>query len=589
MNSYELAAHLADTYGDSDLAFDFVFAKFSSSESGSDSVFLDQEMGMLNTDGVVELLGYLYQMKAQNVSIENYSKQRFHGIYFTDSRLADILVTDALEKVSPNSLPKFLEPAVGLGAFVFSYIRCIWNQKMERNLHELQQVIDRIYISDIDEVAIALLQRMIPIYVALKYSEEVVFRKENAIVVNALFDLEKEAQTQLLELFNCKSGFDLVISNPPYRLLKPSTGDTEVVRNEIEAMVKMVSKDSIYADVTGVNNIYKLFVAKILNEWVKPNGIVGLLIPRSLLTDNQSSKMRMKMLDKFEIGNIYTIPEGSKYFPGIGQAFSLFTLKKGIQSTSINIFVPNSEGHIERHSPITTTQLEIFRMSTPNMSIFPFTDDEIKLLRSLEKLPKVKDCPQIVNLRGELDISLDKQFMLEESTDFSFVQGINIGFYGLKETSKYVREDFFPRPKGKWVEKDRIACQQISNMNQDRRLKWSRIRKDAVLGNSCNFIAIDDLSLFHESSPILLSYLLAVFNSDFQNKRFKLLSANNHISNSEISNMPLVIPEFQIQSRIALLAEKLETDFSFEIFNDIENLLSQIFGLESIAIPSHHD
>jgi hypothetical protein len=73
---------------------------------------------------------------------------------------------------------------------------------------------------------------------------------------------------------------------------------------------------------------------------------------------------------------------------------------------------------------------------------------------------------------------------------------------------------------------------QIQNMNSNRRLKWTLIPPGYVLANSCNFVSIDPQTL-GDFGILELYALLGVLNSGIQNERFKLLSPNNHISNSD--------------------------------------------------------
>jgi hypothetical protein len=126
---------------------------------------------------------------------------------------------------------------------------------------------------------------------------------------------------------------------------------------------------------------------------------------------------------------------------------------------------------------------------------------------------------------------------------------------------------------------ERIACQQISNAQQDRRLKWSLIPSGFILGNSCNFIAVDSESIFQDKDPILTAYLLAVFNSIFMNRWFKLLSANNHVSNNEIANMPFVIPDIKKQVEVDFIVRKLLIKYTPDVHINLEEILCEIFNI----------
>lgn len=59
--------------------------------------------------------------------------------------------------------------------------------------------------------------------------------------------------------------------------------------------------------------------------------------------------------------------------------------------------------------------------------------------------------------------------------------------------SEYVKPEFIDATnKKQFIEKDRIICQQISNINCEKRLKFAFCSANHILGNSCNFISISE-------------------------------------------------------------------------------------------------
>ena len=88
---------------------------------------------------------------------------------------------------------------------------------------------------------------------------------------DALINKDSGESEDLVKKFQLDSPFDLVITNPPYRLLKASHSDTDQLREEIASLKKLTNAVSYYDDITGVSNIYKLFVCKIaffmLGKW----------------------------------------------------------------------------------------------------------------------------------------------------------------------------------------------------------------------------------------------------------------------------------------------------------------------------------
>lgn len=94
-------------------------------------------------------------------------------------------------------------------------------------------------------------------------------------------------------------------------------------------------------------------------------------------------------------------------------------------------------------------------------------------------------------------------------------------FLGAK-SENYIKNDF---------RKIRLVCQQISNIDIAKRLKFVFCAETDILGNSCNYISAAETDL--KNLHILLnSYLL--------NWRFKITSTNNHVNNYELDELPLL-------------------------------------------------
>ena len=145
--------------------------------------------------------------------------------------------------------------------------------------------------------------------------------------------------------------------------------------------------------------------------------------------------------------------------------------------------------------------------------------------------------------------------------------------------------------KAHYLSLDRLVCQQISNISLNKRLKFSKIPKNIVLGNSCNFIVTNSDSLFAESS-ISLDYLLGILNSLLLNWRFQLTSSNNHIGNYELDELPVVIPSTNQKSIIEDLVVKLVNDPENDDYKaKLNSKVFDLYGLnkdEALYILDHH-
>jgi Alw26I/Eco31I/Esp3I family type II restriction m6 adenine DNA methyltransferase len=524
---------------------------------------------------ILEEVVSIPELLASEEVFENTTRQRENGIFYTNFRLARLMVAEAFEK-SKNPTGSFFEPCVGGGAFYFAFI----DQSMKATggkESDLREILERCYIADNDAIALATLKRVAPIYFKAQYGYELDIPESNIFLGDSLWSSEESSIQNFRKIFNEPKGFDFVITNPPYRMIKGDKRQGETSTNSLIETISQIRSSKSLKFIQGVPNLYKLFVEAITCHWVSEKGTVGLLIPKSLLSDSQSSDLREHLLENFELGSIFGIPEGSEHFKGVGQAFSMFVATKG-PSTSSVVFadIPDSEEMpIVRSEPL---DIGIIRKYSTKSALHRVSDEGQKLLTHLADFPTVGSFPGVVNLRGEFDMTLDIGFLSESDTGLSLIQGINLGHYSTTLSRKFVDTSFLNRPKGKWIKQHRIACQQISNMNQVRRMKWSLIQPGSVLGNSCNFVGIESDGLWAVSEETIF-YFLGILNSSLVNERFKLLSPNNHVSNGEVNSLPigdLHAPEVE---EIIKLSQKLSREFDEKLFEELDTLVLNHFGL----------
>ena len=77
-----------------------------------------------------------------------------------------------------------------------------------------------------------------------------------------------------------------------------------------------------------------------------------------------------------------------------------------------------------------------------------------------------------------------------------------------------------------------FICQQISNVDMQKRLKFVFCEKTDILGTPNYIIST------RQSED--LKKLFFILNSELLNWRFKITSSNNHINNYELDELPIV-------------------------------------------------
>lgn len=527
---------------------------------------------------IFEELSFKYQMamsKSQHAG--HISKRKQDGIFYTPVKLARKLTSDALTFFPNGKNFKLLEPSAGIGVFVLVYLELISAKRAHNELIDVTDLLSTIYVAEKDEYAVSIFKRVIPSFCRVLFGQSAEFPIENIMIGSALQDGTDSTELSIREKFGVYDGFDLILANPPYRTMKPQPGETENDRQNLNLNAQTLRKNPLFSDFKGMTNLYKYFMVSIMRDWLKTDGVFGVVIPTSLLRDSQSEQIRRELVEKFNLGEVITLNEKNEFFSSIGQSFSVFSAMKGQRTNKISFVEIDEHTNELAFNEIDIKELE---GTSRKLSMMPIATKDRKLLNILKSLPTVSDVYKVKNLRGELDLTLDKRHISEKPTKYTLLRGSNIGHYLVHSSSEYVSAEFFPRPKGIWVEEERIACQQISNRGQARRMKWALIKPDYVLANSCNFLALDNSNSLFQGPEIDLKYLLAVMNSELMNYRFKILSSNNHVSNSEIDQLPLVIPEIEVQLRISNLVDEYFKTNKNLILKEIDKIVLEIFQIE---------
>ena len=274
--------------------------------------------------------------------------------------------------------------------------------------------------------------------------------------------------------------------------------------------ISQIVADNFTLSNVGVLNLYKLFVEEIIDKYSNEDAYISLLIPASIMSDKTCAKLRTHMLSEYSIKAIRVIGEGAGYVDA-QQALCTVFLKKGEHTDTIDVYKDFCRKPNEVSRALIT---DIMNDATGN-SIIALSDSEYKVLRKLREHPNVKQLDFVCNLRGELDLTANKRNITEEQTQYKLLRGRNIGYYTLLESGEddYVMESFVESTtKRKYIEQKRIICQQIANMHKQRRVTFALAPENYVLGNSCNFIAVDE-NLF----GLDIYALFGLFNTEIIN------------------------------------------------------------------------
>lgn len=502
-----------------------------------------------------------------------------YGAVYTLKRVSneivDKTISNALKSTKIKDL-KCLDFASGTGRFYFEALE-IFKNKYSLNLKEI--VCNHLYAIDVDEVALNILKcKVISLFdevndeILSNISNNILHR--NALIPNTSLisnsNISFDFSIDFIEVLE-DGGFNAIFSNPPYYLLKVNNKKSSVLegyfsnlKSKIKSEILFFKTSDVYNySIEGMLNYYQLSIEMII-KLTKENGEIGIICPSSIFADLTTSRLRKFLLKNNTLRFIRYYPEASNLFDNIAQSTVIFYLKKGGTSDKIKI-----EYNKDKFKIALKTINKVF---DKNLEIPLINEMGWNILSKLSKHKKIKNYRFIRNKRGELDLTQYKDCILKDiKTDYRLVRGNMISKNGVVDkNNEFVKIDKFINRKSKdFIENDlnkpRLICQQISNVDLRKRLKFTFSKPKDILANSCNYInssrSFDDLKKLH-----------LILNSELLNWRFKATSSNNHINNYELDELPI------------LNLEQLDLN-SFKV-NKYENemLICKLYGLNDIEV-----
>lgn len=504
------------------------------------------------------------------------------GSYYTSMDLTIAMMEELIAEVDVSNLydKTFLEPCVGTGNFVFAYLAVC--SKLGFTKKQYVQLINNIYVCDINHKALEMYKKNLAILTEHLFGIKLdTAYFDSHIGSGLLFDVNSSniSYQPIENVFSkdiIRNGFDIVVTNPPYKNLKAEKGQYSAEidfyndKEKYEFISQQATKYFKYSTV-GVLNIYKLFVEEITEHYLASNGICFLLIPSSILSDKTCAKLRTQLLKTCNIKSIRLIEENSSFVLS-SQALCTLLYRKGQPTNKIKID-GSFCGDIKKGTMVSID--DILDEATGN-SILVLSRNEYSIRHTMMKHPTIKSLDYVMNLRGELDITLNSKAILETPTNYRFYRGRNIGYYEIinGDVSEYVDEAFvFHTAKKKYIQNPRLICQQVVNMAKKKRISFTLAPSNCVLGNSCNFI-----SVLPNNDGVDLYFLLGILNSTLIEWFFKLTSSNNHINNYEIDNFPIPVHFAEKKEISSLVKEYIDTKNEY-ILTKIDALVYKAYGI----------
>lgn len=386
---------------------------------------------------------------------------------------------------------------------------------------------------------------------------------------------------------NGKSGFDIVIGNPPYFLYQEfHIGEIDDLRRDADYKIAFGGK----------LNAYKLFIANAIKKLLSVNGLNCFIFQNSFLGDRQATNLRFYVLNNCKILKIDSFPERDNKKKRVFESVKMSVCISLIQNTKVesNYIFPVCIWNDRFKSSGLSTHFsfdEIIAIDNVDYTIPRLEETYKPLIIKLLKLKEVR----LKCIEGELNVTTHKKYFCTDTKQPTILKGASIQryYYTLQmsqgqidflDEKKYL-VDYGNTEKSSHHRIERIAMQGMTGANDKIRLIMTIIPKGYYLANSCNYIL--------PTSKMDLYCMLGFLNSRLINWFFRCFSTNSNVNGYEVDNFPIPQIGLSLQRKISDLVKEIisikKTNpliDTADLEHKIDNILYGIYNLteEEISI-----
>lgn len=382
--------------------------------------------------------------------------------------------------------------------------------------------------------------------------------------------------------------FDLVVTNPPWELLKPdhrelahfSVTEREQYRQRLRQ--KSDELDAKFPDAKGAGawGGWATNLARcgwdLSMQLLKSEGILGIVLPSSLFADQASEQLRRVAFTRYRLIDMATYPPEARLFdrvdqPVVSATFSTRTASDRPARLRVFDKTKRLKSVVEIGSQSSLAN-DGYTIAT---GFGASAGEVLDLMRPLPKLAQFEGSgANQLWLGRELDETRVSE-KLTEGSDFPFIKGRMVNRHAVTEVpSRSVRRDLARRFDS--VSRPRAVWRDVSRSSQKRRMIGAVIPPGWVAGNSLHVGCFGDgnLQRTHALHAILSSFVL-----EFQ-VRCRL--ATGHMSLGVVRSAH--VPELDRRLAEQLGQAALLMDASDALATDrLEVLVAQAYGLERDA------
>lgn len=182
------------------------------------------------------------------------------------------------------------------------------------------------------------------------------------------------------------AGFDAVIGNPPWEMLRADSGRGPSSEGAGASLVRFARRSGLYrAQGRGHANLYQLFVERALSL-TRPGGRIGLVVPSGLLSDDGPAPLRRALIATADLDAVTVFDNRRGLFPiHRSVRFAALTATRGGPTRATRCrFRVDDPAAVESVPPVVLTPAALQRLSGPGLEIPELpTPDDLRIVEAL--------------------------------------------------------------------------------------------------------------------------------------------------------------------------------------------------------------
>jgi Alw26I/Eco31I/Esp3I family type II restriction m6 adenine DNA methyltransferase len=337
--------------------------------------------------------------------------------------------------------------------------------------------------------------------------------------------------------------FDVVISNPPWELLKPDRRELKALPSELaESYVEtMRGYDRFLTKTYPTAQPARKFAGwgtnlsrvgfDVCRTVLARNGVMAIVMPASFMADSLSLALRMEVLTGSSVHEIAYFPAEAKLY-GSADVSTITMVLEPQRTNTVTPLLIRFDKELNVASRCAMDLCHSFLEETGFVIPVSVGGDAIAVLQRL-----VADIPAWSELEGaggsslwagrEIDETRSRDWLSTDADGPFFVKGRMIDRFALRESpSEKVGKPGWRKPSS--VEFDRIVWRDVSRPSQKRRVIASLIPPGIVAGNSLG------VAYFRDNDQLALRVLLGIMSSLVFEFQLRSHLATGHVSLSSL-------------------------------------------------------